>query len=124
MRLGPSAIAALLVVGLLAAAAPPARADILTTQGRRCAGRISAGVALDANAAGRATITAKSGRTTVASKKVRLSSGRTTVVLCLNSAGRKRLRTGASSLPALLSVAATSGTSRTTATATIRFRRR
>jgi uncharacterized repeat protein (TIGR01451 family) len=107
--------------------AKPSSSGAVITESRRCPGGIAAGLAIDGNRAGRATLTARSGSAVVASRSTAIGTGRTTVVLCLNAAGRKLVAEKGKRFSSLLAgarVSATAGTARSIADVQLRFRKR
>lgn len=69
----------------------PAPIRLIAKLRRHCAQKTAAGVVITSNRAGGASIRAKVGTLTVATRHLALASGRNVVALCLNEAGRKRL---------------------------------
>ncbi|HST43374.1 MAG TPA: hypothetical protein VLK58_27865 [Conexibacter sp.] len=106
----------------------------VAAQARRCPLRLGAGVALTSDRAGRALVTATSGRRTIATRRVTLRAGTTTVTLCLDRAGRRAAlgppSRGASAprrarqLAAGVRIDATAGTAAARAETRVRFTRR
>jgi hypothetical protein len=74
-----------------AISARAAAARSIVTQRRRCPQQAAAGVAITSNRAGTASLRAKLGTLTVATRRIALAEGRNVVALCLNRAGRKQL---------------------------------
>lgn len=118
-----------------AAGAPPAaepfaisaRAATSASISRRkaCPGRVAAGLVITSNRPGMASISAKAGPLTVATRRVTLVAGPNPVTLCLNKAGRSHLTTTGHPRPlrALTVISAQAGTESARASLRLSFTR-
>ncbi len=103
-----------------------ASAHSIATLRRACAQRPASGIVITTDRAATASINAKVGKLTVATRHVSLTSGRNIVALCLNKAGRKRLSTTGNRtrpLRALAAVTAQAGTETARASVHLSFTR-
>jgi hypothetical protein len=98
----------------------------VATLRRGCPMGDAGGVVITGDRAGTATVTAKAGKLTLASRDVALASGRNVVALCLDKAGRARIGAAASAahpLRALVTVVAQAGTETARGSARVIFPR-